>query len=66
LDEAPTWSPNGRVLLFFRQIPGDVSGKGGKTRLWSVDLTGKNLREIITPIDASDPAWSPLSPLNRQ
>ncbi len=66
LDEAPTWSPNGRVLLFFRQFPGDVTGKGGKTRLWSVDLTGKNLREIITPIDASDPAWSPLSPLNRQ
>ena len=66
LDEAPTWSPNGRVLLFFRQFPGDVEGKGGRTRLWSVDLTGKNLREIITPIDASDPAWSPLSPLNRQ
>ena len=65
LDEAPTWSPNGRVLLFFRQILGDVSGRGGKTRLWSVDLTGKNLREMITPIDASDPAWSPLSPLNR-
>ena len=35
LDEAPTWSPNGRVLLFFRQIPGDIAGKGGKTRLWS-------------------------------
>ncbi len=58
LDEAPTWSPNGRVLMFFRQEP----GKKGKTRLFSVDLTGYNLREIITPGDASDPAWSPINP----
>ena len=65
LDEAPTWAPNGRVLMFFRQIPGDDDGRGGSVRLWSVDLTGYNLREIVTPIDASDPAWSPLPPLNR-
>ena len=65
LDEAPTWAPNGRVLLFFRQVPGNKSGTGGKTRLWSIDLTGYNLREMVTPLDASDPAWSPLSPLNR-
>lgn len=56
LDEAPTWSPNGRVLMFFRQEPGER----GKTRLFSVDLTGYNLREVVTPGDASDPAWSPL------
>lgn len=61
LDEAPTWSPNGRVLMFFRQTPTDRSGKGGITRLYSVDLTGYNLREIKTPTDASDPAWSPLN-----
>jgi len=61
LDEAPTWSPNGRVLAFFRQTPTDRSGKGGVTRLYSVDLTGYNLREIKTPTDASDPAWSPLN-----
>ena len=61
LDEAPTWSPNGRVLVFFRQTPTDRSGKGGVTRLYSVDLTGYNLREIKTPTDASDPAWSPLN-----
>ena len=41
-----------------------ADGTGGRTRLWSVDLTGYNEREILTPIDASDPAWSPLSPLN--
>ncbi|MGE0742469.1 MAG: Tol-Pal system beta propeller repeat protein TolB [Hyphomonadaceae bacterium] len=56
LDEAPTWSPNGRVIMFFREA------RGGGARLWSVDLTGRNLREIPTPTDASDPAWSPLLP----
>ena len=61
LDEAPTWSPNGRVLVFFRQTPMSRSGEGGVTRLYSVDLTGYNLREIKTPTDASDPAWSPLN-----
>ena len=65
LDEGPTWAPNGRVLMFFRQDPGKAGGRGGRVRLWSVDLTGYNEREIVTPIDASDPAWSPLSPLNR-
>lgn len=63
LDEGPTWSPNGRVLMFFRQVPGDDTGRGGSVRLWSVDLTGQNLREVSTPLDASDPAWSPLTPL---
>ncbi len=60
--EAPTWSPNGRVLMFFRKGRTRADGTGGKTRLWSVDLTGHNKREIVTPIDASDPAWSPLIP----
>ncbi len=57
LVEAPTWSPNGRVLMYFAQAP-----NGGRTRLFSIDLTGYNQREMITPQDASDPAWSPLSP----
>jgi TolB protein len=65
LDEGPTWAPNGRVLMFFRQEPANADGSGGRTRLWSVDLTGYNERELVTPIDASDPAWSPLSPLNQ-
>ncbi|MAU40233.1 MAG: Tol-Pal system beta propeller repeat protein TolB [Kordiimonas sp.] len=60
LDEGPTWAPNGRVLMFFRQQPYDSMGRGGDTQLWSVDLTGYNERQIITPIEASDPAWSPL------
>ena len=61
LDEAPTWSPNGRVLIFFRQTRTTSSGGGGITKLYSVDLTGYNLRQMPTPLDASDPAWSPLN-----
>ena len=62
LDEAPTWAPNGRVLMFFRETPTDDQGKGGTTRLYSIDLTGYNLRQVDTKGDASDPAWSPLNP----
>ncbi len=60
MDEGPTWAPNGRVLMFSRQTRYDRRGLGGKTRLWSIDLTGGNEREVLTPMDASDPAWSPL------
>jgi TolB protein len=60
--EAPTWAPNGRVLMFFRQEPIRKDGGGGGSRLYSIDLTGRNEREIPTPLDASDPAWSPLHP----
>ncbi len=55
LVEGPTWAPNGRVLMYFRQ------GRGGaSSRLFTIDLTGSNQREVTTPGDASDPAWSPL------
>jgi TolB protein len=62
LVEAPTWAPNGRVLMFFRQERSKSDGSGGKSRLYSIDLTGHNERQVITPLDASDPAWSPLIP----
>jgi len=61
LVEGPTWAPNGRVLMFFRQAQGNAQGHGS-VRLYSIDLTGKNEREVLTPQDASDPAWSPLLP----
>ncbi|MEK9673474.1 MAG: Tol-Pal system beta propeller repeat protein TolB [Rhodospirillaceae bacterium] len=60
--EGPTWSPNGRVLIFYRKGMTENDGSGGKSKLWSIDLTGHNEREIPTPLDASDPAWSPLIP----
>lgn len=61
LVEAPVWAPNGRVLMYFRQdMP---SGKSAApVKLYTIDLTGYNERMIITPADASDPAWSPLLP----
>ena len=62
LVEGPTWAPNGRVLMYFRQTPNDSRGQGGTSRLYTIDVTGYNEREAITPTDASDPAWSPLLP----
>ncbi len=61
LVEGPTWAPNGRVLMFFRQTKSDSAGQGATSRLFSIDLTGFNEREIVTPVEASDPAWSPPS-----
>ena len=61
LVEAPTWSPNGRVLMFFRETLVDRR-KRKVSKLYSIDLTGYNEREILTPLEASDPAWSPLIP----
>ncbi|WP_407965390.1 Tol-Pal system beta propeller repeat protein TolB [Bartonella sp. C271] len=57
-NEGPTWAPNGRVLMFFRQNPGEGS------KIYTIDITGRNERLLRTPNDASDPAWSPL--LNTQ
>jgi len=59
LDEGPTWAPNGRVILFTRETRGSKTSRG-RSGLYSVDLTGRNLRKIPTPGEASDPAWSPL------
>lgn len=58
LDESPTWSPNGRVIIFSR----GARGENGVNSLWSVDLTGRNMRKVATPKGASDPAWSPRLP----
>jgi len=56
-DEAPTWSPNGRIIQFFR-----TERNSGDSSLWQVDLTGRNLRRLPTPVGASDPAWGPVLP----
>ncbi|MEM6382068.1 MAG: Tol-Pal system beta propeller repeat protein TolB [Pseudomonadota bacterium] len=55
-NEGPTWAPNGRVLMFFRDTPGATGGP----QLWTIDLTGFNEQRVATPAFGSDPAWSPL------
>lgn len=57
-DEAPTWSPNGRIIQFFRTS----QGRDGRSQIYQVDLTGVNLRRIPTPVDGSDPSWGPVLP----
>ncbi len=56
LDEGPTWSPNGRVIMFFRE----TAGANGAPSLYSVDISGRNLQRVRTPTFGSDPAWSRL------
>ena len=58
--EGPTWAPNGRYLLYFKEERTTEDGSGGESSLYSIDLTGYNERKIITPLGGSDPAWSPL------
>ena len=58
--EAPSWSPNGRVLIFYRETKSGASGEGFSAKLWSIDITGYNERQINTETDASDPSWSSL------
>ncbi|MCJ7873003.1 Tol-Pal system beta propeller repeat protein TolB [Phaeobacter sp. J2-8] len=56
LDEGPTWAPNGRVIMFTRE----TQGASGQSNLYSVDVSGRNLKRVRTPGAASDPSWGPL------
>jgi TolB protein len=56
LDEGPTWAPNGRVIMFTRE----TQGAQGEARLYSVDISGRNLKQVETRGGASDPSWGPL------
>ena len=58
--EAPSWSPNGRVLMFYRETKSGPQGEGFSAKLWSIDITGYNERKVSTETDASDPSWSSL------
>ena len=58
--EAPSWSPNGRVLVFYRETKAGSKGEGFSATLWSIDITGYNERKLTTKTDASDPSWSSL------
>ena len=57
--EAPSWSPNGRVLVFIERLK-LVKKEGFSAKLWSIDITGYNERRLSTKTDASDPSWSSL------
>jgi TolB protein len=52
-NEGPTFAPNGRVLMFFRDL-------GPGPNLFTVDISGRFEQREPTPGFASDPAWSPL------
>src|SRR5271168_2099946 len=54
-NEGPTFAPNGRVIMFFRD-PGGTAGPS----LYTIDIGGRNELREPTPSFASDPAWSPL------
>ncbi|MCR9109381.1 Tol-Pal system beta propeller repeat protein TolB [Marivita sp. XM-24bin2] len=56
LDEGPTWAPNGRVIMFARE----TQGAQGSSSLYTVDISGRNLKRVRTPEGASDPSWGPL------
>ena len=62
LVEGPTWAPNGRVLMYFKQDAPVDNGKSSSVNLYKIDITGFRETRIITPSDGSDPAWSPLLP----
>lgn len=57
--EGPSWSPNGRVLTYFKESKS--SGGMKQSRVYTIDITGYNERKLGSPQDGSDPAWSPLN-----
>ena len=58
LDEGPTWATNGRVIMFTRE----TLGATGTSTLYSVDVSGRNLKAVAVNGGASDPSWGPLQP----
>lgn len=56
LDEGPTWSPNGRVIMFTRETQGAQGAPG----IYSVDITGRNLKPLTLGTPASEPSWGPV------
>lgn len=59
--EGPSWSPNGRVLTYFKERPVGPGGRKREAKVYTIDITGYNERWLRTPQDGSDPAWSPLN-----
>ena len=51
-DEAPTWAPSSREILFQR------SDASGRNALYRVSLDGSEPRQVSIPQGGSDPDWS--------
>ena len=56
--EGPSWAPNGRYLVYFKEVP---RGNSRDVKSFVIDVTGFNERMINTPGDASDPSWSGMN-----
>tara|TARA_B100001989_G_scaffold120016_1_gene84564 strand:+ start:617 stop:1942 length:1326 start_codon:yes stop_codon:yes gene_type:complete len=57
LTDGPSWSPNGRTLVFFKTVK-NINNQY-ETKLFTIDITGNLEKELITPYQASDPDWGP-------
>ena len=51
---------SGKTNFIDRETKSNSDGEGFTAKLWSIDLTGYNERQVITETDASDPSWSSL------
>ena len=65
LVEGPTWAANSRILLFYNQERWGKKGRGGKARLYTIHVSGRNKKILPTPEDGTDPAWSPTLPFEQ-
>ena len=57
--EAPSWSPNGRVLFFIEKQKLDLKERAFLLNYGQLILR-YNERRLKTETDASDPSWSSL------
>jgi TolB protein len=52
-DEAPSWAPSGKALVFQR-----TSQASSLAGIYTVTLTGDEPRRVTIPQPGSDPDWS--------
>lgn len=56
-DESPSWSLNGRNIVFLRTQPGDTLPE-----LWTTDVSGRVQQQIKLTTGGADPSWSGARP----
>lgn len=59
-ESVPQWSPDGQKIIFGSYGPKDLIDNR-KSAIWTVDIDGKNLRQLIPSHAKGDrnPSWSP-------